>query len=184
MELLIILVAWPFLLLACGIVFIGFSDTLFGGIGSSSDDYAFMMVLFMLGVILAAAIMYGEQSKAKKESPESAKAKLLKMKGDVYMFSIALLFPMFIRYVVDAFGKNVYAAIMGIIVSFVSIFVGMGIKNNRVLSYASIAGGTLAMIYLYSILWDLGEGARIIAAAFGLVVAVAVAVIKFKDKLK
>lgn len=179
MEILLILFAWPFLLLAAGLVFVGLADTFSSG---STSGHPFMMTLFMVAVLVASISLFGSQRKSGQEPPEAAEAKMLKMKGDVYLFSIALLFPMFIRYVVEALGKDLVAVIAGIVISFVSIVMGMGVKRNRVLSHSSIAGGTIAMIYLYSILWSLGEGARIVAAAVGLVLAVTIAAIKFKAK--
>jgi len=42
----------------------------------------------------------------------------------------------------------------------------------------------LVLIYIYFQLWQLGDLSRIIAAAFGLIVAVIVSIIKLKDKLR
>ncbi|MFA6253314.1 MAG: hypothetical protein WCV69_03515 [Patescibacteria group bacterium] len=39
------------------------------------------------------------------------------------------------------------------------------------------------MLLVYSRLWELSELARIVAAAFGLVVAIVVSIYKLKDKL-
>ena len=52
-----------------------------------------------------------------------------------------------------------------------------------VLAYANIVGGALTIIYLYFQLWSLGQLAQVVATAFGLVVAIVISIVKFKDKL-
>ena len=73
--------------------------------------------------------------------------------------------------------------ILGLIVGFGVLVWGMFLKNNRVLTYANILGGIFVIVYLYFQLWSLGQLAQVIASAFGLVVAVAISIVKFREKL-
>ncbi len=73
--------------------------------------------------------------------------------------------------------------IVALIFSFGVFLWGLFVKGNRVLTYANVMGGAFAIVYLYFELWNLGQLAQVVAAASGLIIAVTVAIIKFRDKL-
>jgi hypothetical protein len=98
-------------------------------------------------------------------------------------FSIALLLPIFIKYLLELTQNNLGSIIIGLILGFGVLVWGMFLKGNKVLTYANVLGGIFIIVYLYFQLWSLGQLAQIIASAFGLVAAVLISVIKFREKL-
>lgn len=176
MELLTFVLVWPFLILTTGLVFITVGDVFLGGIGDSGSPL--ILYLILLGLIML--LLFGRH---KKPTQPSIMEQLEELKRVIIMSSIALLFPILTRYLVGGFSQSIMVIIIALIVSFGLIAVGMFLKSHRVLTYSSIFGGALALIYLYSQLWSLGEGTRIIAAAFGLTMAVSLSIAKLKDKL-
>jgi hypothetical protein len=106
------------------------------------------------------------------------------MRRGAVAFSIALLLPIFVRFLLAVSGdNNLPVMIIGLIFGFGAIIWGMFIKGNKTLAYANTVGGGLAIIYLYVQLWTLGSLAQVVATAFGLVVAIVVSVVKFREKL-
>jgi hypothetical protein len=172
MELLAILFIWPFLILAFGLVFITFNDLSSGG---------FWFII--LGLLFIAGMLVRERNKETQSGPVSPAQQLATLRRLVITFSIALLIPVFTRYLFETFDKSLFVIIIGLILAFGVTIWGMFIKSNQVLLYSNIIGGALTLVYVYSQLWELGGGARVIAAAFGLIVAVLISVIKLKDKL-
>ncbi|MBI4049488.1 MAG: hypothetical protein HY395_01575 [Candidatus Doudnabacteria bacterium] len=170
MELLVLLLVWPFLILAFGLVFIAFEDL---SLGSG-------WLLFFISAIVVLIFLVRERNKAKDQSYIQ---QLKNLREILVIFSISVLLPIFIRYFFDASENSLPVIIAGLVIGFGFIIWGMFIKSHKVLMYSNIVGGTLSVLYVYSQLWDLGSGARVIAAAFGLVVAVVISSIKLKDKL-
>jgi hypothetical protein len=170
MEFLAILIIWPFLILAFGLVFITFEDVAFGG---------FWLIFF--GLIIIAALMTRERNKLKGQV--TSYQELQTLRELVLIMSISLLIPIFLRYLFETFEHTLAVTILGLIIGFGLAIWGMFIKSNRVLMYSNIIGGALSIAYVYVQLWELGELARIIAAAFGLIVAITISIIKLKDKL-
>lgn len=174
MELLAIVFLWPFLILAAGLVFVALFDVFPAGLG-------FSWILILLFLFLIA------KSRGKHEDIKMTEAEQLEVaRRFVITFSIALLIPIFIRYLVDAFsqfGQTLPVVIAALIISFGLIGWGMFSKGRFVLMWGNIVGGALSLVYLYALLWDLGDVTRIVAAAFGLLVAVVISVVKLRDKL-
>jgi hypothetical protein len=171
MELLAVLFVWPFLILAFGLVFIAFEDLSLGG-GLLVFFFAMLAVL----VILA-------RTRNKSLSAHDNMAQLKELRRMVVITSIAALLPIFLRYLFDAFEHSLSIIIAGLLIGFGFMLWGMFIKHHRVLMYSNLVGGAISIIYVYAQLWELGGLARVIAAAFGLLVAVVVSSIKLKDKL-
>jgi hypothetical protein len=90
---------------------------------------------------------------------------------------------MFARELLIAADRALVAMIIALLFGFGLIVWGAFLKGNDTLRRANLVGGILTVFYSYSQLWDLGQGPRIIAAAIGLVAAVSIGIIRFKDKL-
>ncbi len=101
----------------------------------------------------------------------------------IVIASLSVLVPLFIRHLFVAADKHVAVIIGGLLIGFGFVTIGMFVKDNWTFSRSNIVGGGITIIYLYTQLWQLGEGARIAAAAVGLVVAVAISIIKLRERL-
>lgn len=174
MEILTIIFIWPFLMLAAGLVFVAFYDIFPVGPVGLGFSWAFIILLL---------IVVFRSRKGEKGKPKSEHEQLEKLRKFVVIFSISLLIPIFMRYLVDAFNESLVIVVVGLAIAFGLIGWGIFAKKGTVIMYSNIIGGALALFYLYTQLWDLGDLTRIIAAAFGLLVAVVISVIKLKDKL-
>jgi len=173
MYILTLILLWPLIFFTTGLVFVAFLNLFKGGFAFSS----FLILLIIIHSFF--------QEKKLKESPKelSALEQLESTRRTLLIFSTSLLFPIFIRYLIESFDKSLIVVILGLIIGFTLLVWGMFINHNQVIMYSNIIGGVLAITYLYSQLWALGELARIIATGFGLTVAVAVSIVKLKDKL-
>ena len=175
MEILTIIFLWPFLILAAGLVFVAFFDIF--PVGPIGLNFSWIFAILLLFIVL----FRGRKNKPGK--PVSELEQLAKLRRFVIIFSISLLVPIFMRYLVLSFNESLVVVIIGLVISFGLISLGIFSKRGRVLMYSNIIGGAFALFYLYSQLWGLGDLPRIIAAGFGLLVAVVISVIKLKDKL-
>ena len=172
MELLALVFVWPLLILVLGVVFISTSDA--AGMGLVVPAIIVFCV-FLFGL----AGRLGEDKKTEVDTIGDVDHA---RRGSV-AFSIALLLPIFVKYLLATTNNNLGAMILGLVVGFGVLVWGMFLKGNRVLTYANILGGIFVIVYLYFQLWTLGQLAQVIAAAFGLIVAVVIAVVKFREKL-
>ncbi len=170
MELLAVALLWPFLLLLIGFVFLS-------GNGISGFLLLPILVVFVVFVFGINSRFGGETDK------QDEKQQLDRIRRGAIAFSMALLLPMFVEYLLKVSGNNLPTMILALIFGFGAVIWGMFIKHNKVLTYANIVGGAFTIIYLYFELWSLGQLAQIVATAFGLVVAIVISVVKFKDKL-
>jgi hypothetical protein len=176
MEILMFVLIWPFLILVAGLVFISAGDILF----FDSGDFSGMAIARLILAALFLWLIFGHR---KKDNPGTIYEQLEELKRIIITASIAFLFPILMQYVVSGFNSSIGVMIVGLLAAFGAITVGMFIKNNYIIATSSIFGGALALVYLYSQLWQLGDGARIVAAAFGLVMAVGLSIAKLKDRL-
>lgn len=170
MGLLALLFVWPFLILAFGLVFVAVDDLSLGN----------GLLLFFITLIATFALLVRGRNNTKE--PDYIQ-QLKSLRQIVVIFSISALLPIFIRYLFDSFESSLPIILVGLILGFGLMIWGMFVKSHKVLMYSNIIGGAVSVIYVYAQLWDLGSGARVIAAAFGLVVAVIISSIKLKDKL-
>jgi hypothetical protein len=179
MEILAFVLAVPFLLVIAGLVLIALGDVVFGGSGSMS----YLVGPLLVPICVGGVIWMGSVLSRKRKDEHSETEQLEALKRGMVLFSAALAFPIFIKYAVNALDKSLAVIIGGLLASFGFIVLGMFLKGNRVVTRSSIFGGAISLVYLYANLWELGEGARVIAAGFGLLVAVGIAVVKLKDRL-
>ncbi len=172
MEFLGLVLIWPLLILVVGLVLISSSSVAGGAIAVP------VIIVFLI-------FAFGLKDKLGTEDSASTdpNEQLDQTRRAVVAFSIALFLPIFVKYLLSVSGSDLPAMILGLIFGFGTLIWGMFIKNNGVLMYANIVGGAFVVIYLYSQLWSLGQLAQVVATAFGLVVAVAVSIIKFREKL-
>lgn len=170
MEMLGLVLLWPLLILVIGLVFLSATSTAGG-----------FIILPLIVVFCIFAFGFKDQLGATKSTVPGEE--LDQTRRGVVAFSIALFLPIFVKYLLSVSGGDLPAMIIGLIFGFGILIWGMFIKDNHVLAYANITGGILTVIYLYFQLWSLGQLAQVVATAFGLVVAVAVSIIKFRDKL-
>ncbi|MEK7555098.1 MAG: hypothetical protein AAB518_03905 [Patescibacteria group bacterium] len=105
------------------------------------------------------------------------------LKHWIVIASLSVLIPLFIRHIFVATDKHVGVIIGGLILGFTLAAIGMFIKNNWTFARSNLVGGGITVIYLYTQLWQLGEGARIAAAAVGLIIAVVISIIKLRERL-
>lgn len=179
MEILALVFIWPIIIFALGLTFIAFGDLLSGA------HEGFFVIGMLFSWILPLLLIVGLYQIFKKPKPgEQKENPLNKLRKFCIGLSLALLFPLVSKYLIEAMDNSLASIIISLILGFVLVVVGMFMKKNHVLIYSNIVGGALILIYTYGQLWELGQGARVIAAAFGLIVAVAVSIIKLKDKLK
>ncbi len=161
---------WPLIVLIVGFVFI-----------SSADAAGVMTVLVFLFLLV---MVFGVRTVTKPgKGPSSEKEQLDQVRRSAIAFSIALLLPIFVKYILDASGNTLPAMILALAMGFGALVWGIFIKDNKVMAYANSMGGAFTVIYLYFQLWTLGQLAQIVATAFGLVIAIAISVVKFRDKL-
>lgn len=171
MEVLAFVIIWPFLIFAVAVSFIAFADL----------NFANWWILFLvIGLFLVSP--FKRAIKGDKLAISTLE-QLEVIRQTSITFALALLAPVFIRYLIEAFNTSLVAVIGGLVYGFVLVVWGMFTKNNRVIAWGNIAGGAFALLYVYSQLWQLGELARVYAAGFGLVVAVAISIIKLKNRL-
>jgi hypothetical protein len=170
MELVALMFLWPFLILAFALIFVAFSDLALGGFG-----WIFVALVIVLFFLM--------REKNRQKTPMSNMQQLETLRQIIITMSISLLIPIFVRYMFDAFDRSLAVILTGLVIGFGLAIWGMFIKSNKVLMYSNVIGGALSIVYVYFQLWELGGGPRVIAAAFGLIVAVVISVIKLKDKL-
>ncbi len=191
MELLGLALLWPLLLLLIGFVLI-----------SSTNAAAWMLIFAVIG-FFAVVIGLVSRPQIPPGAALSEAEQLDRIRRGAVAFSIALLLPIFVKFMLDAaspasssplYGYGYQAAlgtnaqqlptmILALAIGFGAIVWGMFAKGNRTITYANTVGGTLTIIYLYFQLWSLGQLAQVVATAFGLVVAIIISVVKFRDKL-
>jgi hypothetical protein len=170
MELLAVALLWPFLILLVGFVFV--SGLNISGLLMLPIFVVFFVFAFGMNVKLGGGSDLGDE-----------RQQLDRVRRGLIVFSIALLLPMFAEYLIKVSGNNLPTMIIALIIGFGPVIWGMFIRQNKVLMYANIVGGAFTIIYLYFQLWSLGQLAQIVATAFGLVVAIVISVVKFRDTL-
>lgn len=170
MEALLLILAWPLLIFIVGFLIISFVEFLTGGFA----------ILVVIAIIIA---MLAFMEHLKKKVGTELKAQSIAFQSVIVSFSIGLLVPMFARELLIAADRALVAMIIALLFGFGLIVWGAFLKGNDTLRRANLVGGILTVFYSYSQLWDLGQGPRIIAAAIGLVAAVSIGIIRFKDKL-
>ncbi|MDP3986172.1 MAG: hypothetical protein Q8P77_01950 [Candidatus Veblenbacteria bacterium] len=176
-----IIFLWPFMVLAAGLVFV-----VFGDLFDSGGFFPFRLFFSFPALVVFVVALLMIRSRAAKLAQESGQEvsvyQMYMIRRAMLIFSIAILFPTFIRYLVDSMDKNLAVIILALLLAFSFIVWGIFAKSHTTIMYGNIIGGAIALFYLYIQLWDLGEGPRIIAAAFGLAVAVAVSIIKLRER--
>ncbi len=172
MEILALVLIWPLLFLTIGVVFVSAYDV--AGLGLVLPTLV-LLVFFLFGLI-------GKLGEARNSGARGG-VDLDHTRRGVIAFSIALLLFIFIKYLLDLTQNNLGAIILGLVLGFGVLVWGMFLKGNKVLTYANVMGGVFIIVYLYFQIWNLGQLAQIVASAFGLVVAIVISVIKFREKL-
>jgi hypothetical protein len=176
MDILTFIFIWPLLIFSVGLIFISFSDVMWGGeVGSVIGMILgnFLWIFLLIWII---------RSFTHKKKP-AQHTELSQVRNALLIFSISAMFPIFIRYLIDAFENSLLVMIISMVVAYVFTVWGIFMKQRSVIMYSNIFGGALTLLLVYSRLWELSELARIVAAAFGLVVAIVVSIYKLKDKL-
>ncbi len=173
MESLALGLLWPLLLLTIGVVFISASDI--AGLGLLLP-IIILLIIFVFGL----SGKLGEAKQGGSNNVESADH----TRRSIIAFSIALLLPIFVKYLLAMTQNNLATIIMGLILGFGVLAWGIFLKNNRVLTHANVLGGIFVIIYLYFQIWSLGQQlTQVIASAVGLIAAITIPLIKFKEKL-
>jgi hypothetical protein len=170
MEVLFLVMLWPLLVLTLGIVFISVNDL--------SGMFLLPAALVFLVVAFGMRDRFGLTGGVKSEKEE-----LDEVRGGSIAFSIGLLIPIFIKYFLEAFKTSLLSFVICILLGFGVLVWGMFVKNYKIIKYANVIGGIISIVYLYSKLWSMGQLAQIIGSAAGLIIAVLVSVLKFKEKL-
>ncbi len=176
MDLLALVLVWPLMVLMLGIVFISTSDVASGAL--SLPIFIILLVFVFVFVLGVSKNLGGAPKKITNELEGLEQSR----RGAV-AFSIALLLPVFVKYLLNLTQNSLPTIILGLTLGFGVLLWGMFLKGNKVLTYANISGGFLIIAYLYFQLWSLGQLAQIIAAAFGLAIATTISIIKFREKL-
>ncbi len=172
MELIFLIFIWPFLILAMGLTFVTFAD-----VSQLSSGVLLIPFLFLvMGVLFAVR-------QTTRSALQSNSDQLALLRSALIAFSIAALLPVFIRYFLDSANHSLPSILVSLIIGFAIVIWGMLMKGRPTLSISNVLGGAVILFYVYFQLWSLGDVPRIIATAFGLLVAVVISVIKLKDKL-
>lgn len=166
MELLALAIAWPILILLIGLVFLA--------VGNLSLFFIYPAA-FLFFIVLAAF--------RDKDYKTDYPSQLEHVRRVIVVFSIAILLPLLMRYIMDLSGNVLPVMIAGLFLGFALVIWGIFIRDHKVFTFANVLGGAFIIVYLYVQLWSFGQLPRIIAAAFGLLMAVVVSVIKLKDKI-
>lgn len=175
MELLAFLFIWPFLILVVGLVFLSINILNISALWLPA--IIFLIVLYVMRNKVGESLSISGRARTELEQLED-------IRRVVIIFSISILLPIFTRFFIAAWQNALPGIIFGLSIGFVCLLWGMFVKNNHVLMYSNLVGGILTLIYAYFRIWELGDFARVIAAAFGLAVAVTVSIIKLKERLK
>ncbi len=169
MEVLAFVLAWPLLILVFGVVLIALSDIGF--------------LPFLIWPIAIILLIVGLNNAKKSMGAGGDTEKLENLRRWIVVLSISAFLPLLMRYLLLASMESLVILIAGLVAGFALIIWGMFVKNHQVLTRANVIGGGITIVYLYFQLWQLGEIARIIGAASGLVIAVLISVIKLRDRL-
>jgi hypothetical protein len=172
MEILALVLIWPLLLLTIGVVFVSASD-------AAGVAVVFPMIILLVIFLFGLTGKLGEAKKAETGGVEDFDH----TRRAVVSFSIALLLPIFVKYLLAMTQDNLATIILGLVLGFGVLVWGMFQKGNKALTYANVLGGIFVIVYLYFQLWSLGQLAQIIASAFGLVAAIVISLVKFREKL-
>jgi hypothetical protein len=170
MELLAFVLLWPLLLLVLSVLFL------------SSWDVGGGFLLFPM-LIVFIIMTFGLKNCLGNPNGTSEPENLDALRRGIVAFSMGLLLPVWVRYFLVAANDHLAAIVISLAFGFGILMWGMFLKGYKVLTYANIMGGAFTIIYVYFELWNLGQLAQVVGAAFGLVAAVAIAAIKFRDKL-
>ncbi len=179
MEVLAALFIWPFLILA---IFLA-------GLSFAFFDASYLVLLIIFAIILFAIFRPKGDTDTTlvKETPAE---QLQRVRQIAIVFCISVFLPLFARYLISGMTQpgattgSLPAVIVALAVGFGILLWGLFTKRSKTLLYSNLIGGGLTIMYCYFEIWTLGSFARVIATAFGLVVAVAFSIIKLKEKLK
>ena len=177
MELVALVIIWPFLIFAIGMILIAFTVSPHVYLG-----FGFMSMIFW--ILLGLIVFLGLASHSRKNLARlNTIQQLALFRSWVITFSLELILPVLIKYIVDALDHSLFSIALGVVIGFAIILWGMFTKVNNTVMYGNIFGGALILLYVYFQLGGLGEFARIVVAAMSLAFAIFIAIIKFKDKL-
>ena len=172
MDAVAFILLWPFIIFTVGLALIALSEF------PQFDDAAslFLIVVFLLVWLL----LRGE----KRATPASPADQLEGVRRLLVGGSLALLLPVFVRYLIESFPMNpLPAVIVGLFIGFFGVAFGMTVKDNTLVAKSSFLGGTLTILYVFTKISLLDEIGRVSVAALGLLLAIVVAVIKFRERL-
>lgn len=175
MEALLFVLAWPLIILVVGFLFIAY----FSVWGVLSGGWQFLLMPFAL-----AFLIWFMSEMRRKVTAKDLKGQSLAAQSLMVSISAGVLVPLFARELLIAADRALVGMIITLLLGFGLFVWGVFIKGNTTLRRANVIGGFLTVIYSYTQLWELGQGARIIAAAIGLIIAIVIGVARFKDKLK
>ncbi len=170
MEFLALVFLWPLLVLTVGVVIVSGFDA--GGVG-----------LAMIAVLIFCVFLVGLRDHLGNPKGATPEEEADGVRRSIVAFSIGLLVPIWMSYLLAAMQDGIAGIIVGLLIGFGVLTWGMLLRGNKVITGANILGGGLAIVYLYMQLWQLGQLAQVIGAAFGLLMAVIISVIKFREKL-
>lgn len=163
---------WPFIVLAVGIAFVSVFDIFHGFFG-----FSWLVAFFVVWALLKA------RGGAKSLAPEQKNYEQLnQLRRSLVMLSIAMLFPVFVRYLVDAFMGVLPIVILALLLSFGFLIWGLFVKQHKTIMIGNVVGGGISLLYLYFKIWEMGEGTRIVAAGLGLLIAVTLSIVKLREK--
>ncbi|MST04124.1 MAG: hypothetical protein EXS49_00965 [Candidatus Pacebacteria bacterium] len=175
MGILAFVLVWPLIILCLGIGFISFFDVL---------DFPFSNFFVVLALIVV-SIVYLVNRKPEHESENNLNSEeSVSFRRFSIILSISIFSPVFLRYLVLAFNQSLAVILFGIVFGYGLFLMGFFKKDNQIIMRASMIGGLISLIYIYFEIWSLVSLYRILAAALGLLIAIVIASVKLKDKLK
>lgn len=177
MDLLVFILLWPLVIFAVGLTLIALTDaTSFFLIGGGLWTF-FLWFVPIAFVFLLRGHAVEEKPKTIVEHFEGARRFFVGV-------SLTLLLPVFAKYVIESFGATELPGfIIALLIGFAAVVAGIWIKKNAVVEYSSVIGGGFVMLFVFARLWSLSEISRVIAAALGLALVIAIAGIKFRERL-
>ncbi|MBI4054401.1 MAG: hypothetical protein HY397_03685, partial [Candidatus Doudnabacteria bacterium] len=130
MEILAVIFVWPFIIFALGLAFVALSDAS----GHWFPSFSWLWVVLTLTV---GYFILRNRRKAQKAEWTPQQQLTILRKGTV-IISIALLLPVFTRYLFATLGNVFFAILLSLVLGFGFTLWGFFLKGNTVLKYSNV----------------------------------------------
>ncbi|MFA6253313.1 MAG: hypothetical protein WCV69_03520 [Patescibacteria group bacterium] len=133
MDILTFIFIWPLLIFSVGLIFISFSDVMWSG------DLGGVIGMILGNFLWIFLLIWIIRSFTHKKKP-AQHTELFQVRNALLIFSISAMFPIFIRYLIDAFENSLLVMIISMVVAYVFTVWGIFMKQRSVIMYSNIFG--------------------------------------------